>query len=71
MDKLLTIDQVCDLLQVSKSLVYKWVHCQFIPHIKIGSLVRFKESEIIRWIKLREKRGRNNYKIDVDELMIV
>jgi excisionase family DNA binding protein len=71
MEQLLTIKEVCDLFQVSPSLVYKWIHYQYIPYIKIGSLIRFKESEIIRWIKVKEKKGRNNYKIDVDDLVVV
>jgi len=65
MEKLLTIDQVCELLQVSKSLVYKWVHYQFIPHLKIGTKVRFKHSQIENWLKRRERKGRKSLRITI------
>ena len=42
MEKLLTVPQVCELLQVSQALVYKWVHYGFVPHIKLGTRVRFR-----------------------------
>ncbi len=65
MEKLLTIDQVSELLQVSKSLVYKWAHYQFVPYMKIGALIRFRESDLIRWLKLREKKGRSKVSINI------
>lgn len=58
MDKLLKIDQVAEQLQVSKSLVYKWVHCGYIPHVKLGSLVRIQEDSLARWLKRKERTGR-------------
>ena len=45
MEKLLTIKQVSEVLQVSPSLIYKWVHYGFVPHLKLGSLIRFRESD--------------------------
>ena len=71
MERLLTIKDVCELLQVSQALVYTWVHFGYMPHVKIGSLIRFKESELIRWVKNKEKKGRNSYRVDVDELIVV
>ena len=69
MEKLLTIKDVCELLQVSQALVYKWVHYDFIPHVKIGSLLRFKSSELDKWVKVRQKRGRSAIKFDVNSLV--
>jgi len=71
MERLLKIKDICDLLQVSQALVYKWVHFGYIPYVKIGSLIRFKEFEIIRWLKVKEKRGRNKCRIDIDEFIEV
>lgn len=68
MEKLLTIQQVSDLLQVSRSLVYKWVHYDFVPYVKIGNVVRFKESELSRWLKNKEHRGRVKYRVDTEIL---
>lgn len=63
MEKLLTVSEVSELLSVSQSLVYKWVHYDLIPHVKIGTLVRFRESELDRWLKNKTHRGRLSYKI--------
>ena len=68
MEKLLKIDQVADQLQVSKSLVYKWVHMDFIPYIKIGTCVRFREPDIVQWLKRKRKRGRNSMKVELQTL---
>ena len=66
MEKLLTVNDMCDLLRVKKPLVYKWVHYGFVPYIKIGGILRFKESQIEKWIKKRERNGRQSYRVDTD-----
>jgi len=63
MEKLLTVKDVSELLQVSQALVYKWVHYDFVPYIKLGSLLRFKETRIEKWLEKRERKGRYSYKI--------
>ncbi|MFC1592660.1 helix-turn-helix domain-containing protein [Candidatus Omnitrophota bacterium] len=59
MDNLLTPKQLSELLQVKLSTVYKWVHYGYVPHIKIGSLIRFKADRVETWVKKREKKGRS------------
>lgn len=66
MEKLLTIQQVSDLLQVSRSLVYKWVHYDFMPYIKLGNLLRFRESDLVGWLKRRSHRGRESFKVHMN-----
>jgi len=66
MERLLTIEDVCELLQISKSLIYKWVHYGFVPHIKIGTKLRFKESQIENWLKRREHKGRKLLRITIE-----
>lgn len=63
MNKLLTPQQLSELLQIKPSTVYKWVHYGFIPSVKIGSCIRFKEKRIEKWLKNRERKGRKSYKI--------
>ena len=58
MEKLLTPKELSDLLQVKVSTIYSWTHMEFIPHIKVGRLLRFKEEEIDKWMKARECNGR-------------
>jgi excisionase family DNA binding protein len=50
MDKLLTIDQLADILQIKKATIYSWTFAKKIPHLKIGGALRFREREIVKWI---------------------
>jgi len=65
MEKLLTVNDICDILQVKKGLVYKWVHYGYVPYVKIGNVLRFKESKIEKWVSRREKRGRKALKLEI------
>ncbi|MDD3375162.1 MAG: helix-turn-helix domain-containing protein [Candidatus Omnitrophica bacterium] len=62
MEKLLKVEQVAELLQVSKRTIYDWTHAEYIPHYKFRNNVRFKELEIDSWVKKKKKRGRNEYR---------
>jgi len=61
MERLLKIGQVADLLQVSKRTIYDWTHADYIPYYKFPKGLRFKPSEVERWLERRKKRGRENY----------
>ncbi len=54
MKKLLTIDELAEVLSVKKSTIYQWVHLGLIPHIKVGRLLRFKEGNIQKWLTSRQ-----------------
>ena len=69
MEKLITVEQLCELLQVKKSCIYKWTHYGFIPHYKLGTLIRFKESEIEKWLEKRRCKGRETRRIDIDTIL--
>jgi excisionase family DNA binding protein len=52
MEKLLTIEQVAEALQVKKSTIYSLVCRKRIPHVKLtGKILRFKLSELQKWIE--------------------
>lgn len=51
MNKLLTIEELADFLQIKKSFIRSLVFQRKIPFIKIGRLIRFDMNEIIQWIK--------------------
>lgn len=51
-------DQLAELLKVSESTIRKWVHYGFIPHVKLGRAVRFREKDIETWIEERAEKGR-------------
>lgn len=66
MEELLTIEELSDKLKVSKSTVYRWVHYDFIPHIKLGGAVRFKEKSVAKWLQDREQVGRARLRVEID-----
>jgi len=65
MEKLMTVKDLSEWLQVSKSTIYQWTHAEFIPHYKMPKGVRFKPSDVEKWLNKRKKKGRATYKIDV------
>ncbi len=69
MEKLLTVPQVCAFLQVKRGLIYKWVHYGFVPHIKLGRSVRFKQSDLEKWVNEKVKKGRKGYKLPPQKLL--
>ncbi len=67
MEKLLTAQQVCELLQIKRSTLYDWTHIGFIPHYKFPKGNRFKVSELERWLKRRKLNGRQNYQTPIPD----
>ena len=68
MQKLLTLQEVSDLLEFKSSTIYQWTHQGFIPHVKLGRLLRFKETDIVNWIEKRSITGRTARKLPTAEL---
>ena len=50
MDKLLTLSQVSELLQVKKNTIYSWTFTRKIPFLKVNGVLRFREKEISKWL---------------------
>jgi excisionase family DNA binding protein len=65
MERLLTVEEVSGILKVSKSTIYRWVCLNYIPYVKLGGSVRFDGKAIVRWLKDRERVGRNELSVDV------
>lgn len=51
MTKLMTTDEVADLLSVKPATIRKWVHLQEIPVVRLGRAVRFDHETIAAWVK--------------------
>jgi PTS system nitrogen regulatory IIA component len=66
MDKLLTVQQIAEYLQIKPSTIYQWTHQAYIPHLKPGNLVRFRLSQVDRWLEKKTKNG--PYQIRKDQL---
>jgi PTS system nitrogen regulatory IIA component len=52
-DEILTIEEVAKYLRVSERTVYEWAQKGEIPAGKIGTVWRFKKSEMERWVNDR------------------
>ncbi len=50
-DPILTVRQVADYLQLSKSKVYYMIQRRKIPYIRLGKNVRIRKSDLERWIE--------------------
>lgn len=69
MQPLLNVQQVAEKLGVRPSTIYQWVHAEFIPHVKLRNLVRFREEDVEAWVASKTKKGRSTYRIPVDDLL--
>ncbi len=49
-DELISLDELCELLKVRKSYIYKLTSRNIIPFYRIGGL-KFKLSEVEAWIE--------------------
>ena len=56
-DNILTIEEVAKYLRVSERTVYDWAQKGEIPSGKIGTVWRFKKSEIEKWVNERLSSG--------------
>lgn len=58
----MTAKQVGELIEVRPSTVYHWVRAGMIPYVKLGKCVRFKKSELFRWIDKNFRKERVSFK---------
>jgi excisionase family DNA binding protein len=47
----LTLNEVSEMLHLSKSSVYCYVGNRKIPHIKLGGRLLFPENDLTRWLE--------------------
>ena len=65
-ERLLTVGQVADWLQLKPGTIYQWVHEGYIPVIKLGALVRFDQASVNDWLKRRAAPGRQGRRLELD-----
>ena len=51
MKKLLTVLEIAELLNVTKTTIYSMIYKNEIPFIKIGGTYRFNADEVIEYFK--------------------
>jgi excisionase family DNA binding protein len=54
-DKFLTIDEVCERLQIGRTTLWRW-RKEGMPYIKYGNSVRFDWKEVSSWFKENNKK---------------
>jgi len=57
---LLNIQELSEILGVKVATIYGWVSEGFIPHIKLGRLVRFDLDAIYEWVSKKQRKGRDS-----------
>lgn len=65
MVKMLSPEQVSNMLEVKVSTIYQWTHQRFIPHIKLGRFVRFREDEIESWLAENQRKALARVEIEL------
>jgi excisionase family DNA binding protein len=53
----MTVQQVADLLQVSRDWVYRHVADGTLPHRKLGAHLRFVRADIEKWLLQQPGKG--------------
>ena len=56
MAKLLSPQELSDVLSISIETVYAWTSQKRIPYIKMGRLVRFNADEVNKWLERQKIR---------------
>jgi excisionase family DNA binding protein len=63
MNKLLSVEEVADLLGLKQATIYKYRLQGAIPYIKLGTRVLFDPEELYKWVRshaVKPARGRND-----------
>lgn len=68
-EDILTIEEVASYLRVSDRTVYDWAQKGEIPAGKIGTVWRFKKSEVEKWVNERLSSGPSSKKV-VEEVQM-
>jgi len=59
-DRLWTIDDVAEYLQVKNSVVRYWIHNERLPCLKIGKHLRFDPEDVREWTYSQKDRQRRS-----------
>ncbi len=68
MEKYLTIEELCDILQVKKHYIYALTSQKKIPFLKLGRFIRFERDKIEQWIKDKAQEPEDIEKIKASVL---
>ncbi len=69
MDEILTIDEIAARLKVSPWTIRAWRSMGYIPYFKLRGVIRFRMSEIEKWLRRNERAGRSLHRLKIEERM--
>ena len=55
LERLLTVEEVAELLRIKVSTVYAWAASGKVPCVRLGSRVRFLRGDLSKWIGARKE----------------
>jgi excisionase family DNA binding protein len=61
--EVLTVKEICDLLRVHPSTIYKLIRDDKIPSFQVGGEWRFRKDVILRWIAEKSMQSRQVRKV--------
>ncbi len=65
--EILTVEDVCQMLDIKKGSVYNLTHKRAIPFYKRGQRVYFDKDEIDRWVRSNKRKTICELKEDADK----
>jgi excisionase family DNA binding protein len=60
------VKTIANKLRLSTATIYEWAEEGYIPHTRVGRLLRFDEEEILKWLKKRAHPGRTTRRIETE-----
>lgn len=54
MDRLINVKEASEILSVKESTLRSWIIQGRVPHVRLHKLVRFRESDLMKWIGCSE-----------------
>lgn len=57
-EELWTAKDLSQAFKTATSTIYQWVHEGRIPHVRLGTCVRFRPKEVQVWLERQGKTGR-------------
>lgn len=58
-DKLMTVEQMAEYLQVDEYTIYAWARKGKMPAFKVGRFWRFRKEEIDKWLESQKNKNVN------------
>lgn len=69
MEELLTVKELAAKLKVSVWTLRAWSSQKYIPYFKLRGAVRFRESDVERWLKKSISIGRSLHRLRIEAAM--